>query len=64
MLLPPLDVGDEKAMLALASPAVARTPVGTPGTVAPGVLAATGVTITVVDAAPDPCALLALTEQV
>jgi hypothetical protein len=56
MLEPPVEVEALKAMLALASPAVATTLLGALGTVA-------GITETVPEAVPLPAALVALTEQ-
>ena len=57
---PPSDAGGAKLIVAKPLPGVAVIPVGAPGTVA----GATGVTVTVVDEALVPTALVAVTEQV
>ena len=57
---PPSEAGAVKLIVACALPGVAVTPVGAPGTVA----GATGVTVTLVDAALVPTALVAVTEHV
>ena len=56
MVLPPFEPGAVKVTVAWAFPAVAVPIVGAPGTVA-------GVTLAVLDAAPEPTALRAVTLQ-